>query len=485
MQAGLDETRTSCSSPTTATCTARRASSSSAGPGRSRSASRSSRRAAPAYGPARGEGHADQPCGHRADDAGLCGIERRTGWRARIIPGCRLPEKAGERARLGLPAIRRSRPRMSDSGSGPGAALSRADGWKYAALEGQPWLLYNLNEDPYELANLALDGRFPGAAQAAGAAGGVDQRHRRPVHAAAALTAVDHERHRDPLRHAAPRPRRRLHRRPAAQRGWSAEAPPWAVPTPNMDRLAAPRHRVRQLLVRLDAVHARAPRHLHGPLRVPGARLGAAGGRRSRPAAPGLRPAQPVGALDAGARLPGQLPRSPTTSTCGSRARATTTWATPASTSCAAARPMPTAPTRSTFACPEGDRLSKNDGTGATSTSSGRRDEDYFCAQVFHRACSTGSSATAGTRTSTCTWTSSIRTSRGTLRRSILKLFDPRGYDVPGVSAPRPSLARAADARSSSTRYRARYAAKVAFLDRGWARSSTRWTGSTCGATRS
>jgi len=27
-------------------------------------------------------------------------------------------------------------------------------------LEGQPWLMYNLNDDAYELANLALDGRF-------------------------------------------------------------------------------------------------------------------------------------------------------------------------------------------------------------------------------------------------------------------------------------------------------------------------------------
>lgn len=34
------------------------------------------------------------------------------------------------------------------------------DGWKYAILEGQPWLMYNLNEDPYETANLALDGQF-------------------------------------------------------------------------------------------------------------------------------------------------------------------------------------------------------------------------------------------------------------------------------------------------------------------------------------
>jgi hypothetical protein len=27
-------------------------------------------------------------------------------------------------------------------------------------LEGQPWLMYDLNEDPYETVNLALDGRF-------------------------------------------------------------------------------------------------------------------------------------------------------------------------------------------------------------------------------------------------------------------------------------------------------------------------------------
>jgi hypothetical protein len=30
------------------------------------------------------------------------------------------------------------------------------DGWKYVCLEGQPVLLFNLNEDPYELANLAF-----------------------------------------------------------------------------------------------------------------------------------------------------------------------------------------------------------------------------------------------------------------------------------------------------------------------------------------
>lgn len=34
------------------------------------------------------------------------------------------------------------------------------DGWKYVVLEQQPWLLFNLREDPYELANLAFDRAF-------------------------------------------------------------------------------------------------------------------------------------------------------------------------------------------------------------------------------------------------------------------------------------------------------------------------------------
>ena len=42
----------------------------------------------------------------------------------------------------------------------PWRGLITSDGWKYAVLEGQPWLLYNLNEDPYETANLALDGSY-------------------------------------------------------------------------------------------------------------------------------------------------------------------------------------------------------------------------------------------------------------------------------------------------------------------------------------
>jgi arylsulfatase A-like enzyme len=34
------------------------------------------------------------------------------------------------------------------------------EGWKYVVLEGQPWMLFNLNEDPYEFANHAHDSKY-------------------------------------------------------------------------------------------------------------------------------------------------------------------------------------------------------------------------------------------------------------------------------------------------------------------------------------
>jgi arylsulfatase A-like enzyme len=41
----------------------------------------------------------------------------------------------------------------------PWRGIVTRDGWKYVCLEGQPWLLFNLNEDPYEMANLAHNTR--------------------------------------------------------------------------------------------------------------------------------------------------------------------------------------------------------------------------------------------------------------------------------------------------------------------------------------
>jgi arylsulfatase A-like enzyme len=42
----------------------------------------------------------------------------------------------------------------------PWRGIVTRDGWKYACLEHQPWMLYNLNEDPYEQSNLAYDMGF-------------------------------------------------------------------------------------------------------------------------------------------------------------------------------------------------------------------------------------------------------------------------------------------------------------------------------------
>jgi arylsulfatase A-like enzyme len=47
-----------------------------------------------------------------------------------------------------------------DSVDRPWRGIVTLDGWKYVALEGQPWLMFNLNEDPYELANLAHNSRY-------------------------------------------------------------------------------------------------------------------------------------------------------------------------------------------------------------------------------------------------------------------------------------------------------------------------------------
>ncbi len=47
-----------------------------------------------------------------------------------------------------------------DSVDRPWRGVVTLDGWKYMVLEGQPWLMFNLNEDPYELVNLAHNTKY-------------------------------------------------------------------------------------------------------------------------------------------------------------------------------------------------------------------------------------------------------------------------------------------------------------------------------------
>lgn len=47
-----------------------------------------------------------------------------------------------------------------DSVDRPWRGIVTRDGWKYVCLEHQPWLLFNLRDDPYEQANLAHNTRY-------------------------------------------------------------------------------------------------------------------------------------------------------------------------------------------------------------------------------------------------------------------------------------------------------------------------------------
>jgi arylsulfatase A-like enzyme len=48
----------------------------------------------------------------------------------------------------------------NDSINKPYRGLVTRDGWKYVCFENTSWLLFNLNEDPYEQVNLAHNNRF-------------------------------------------------------------------------------------------------------------------------------------------------------------------------------------------------------------------------------------------------------------------------------------------------------------------------------------
>lgn len=47
-----------------------------------------------------------------------------------------------------------------DSVDRPWRGVVTRDGWKYVCLEGQPWLMFHLNEDPFEQVNLAHNTRY-------------------------------------------------------------------------------------------------------------------------------------------------------------------------------------------------------------------------------------------------------------------------------------------------------------------------------------
>jgi arylsulfatase A-like enzyme len=86
---------------------------------------------------------------------GLCGIEppgwmQGTDYSHYIVPGRTLPDDEPDSAFL-----QHSFRKRFDCLNRVWRGIRTRDGWKYVCLEGQPLMMFNLNEDPYELANLA------------------------------------------------------------------------------------------------------------------------------------------------------------------------------------------------------------------------------------------------------------------------------------------------------------------------------------------
>lgn len=91
---------------------------------------------------------------------GLCGIDAPEWMRGFDYSGYRLPSRLkGEAPDSAF--IQSVVPTgHADSIDRPWRAVVTRDRWKYVVLENQPWLMFNLNEDPYELVNVAHNTRY-------------------------------------------------------------------------------------------------------------------------------------------------------------------------------------------------------------------------------------------------------------------------------------------------------------------------------------
>ena len=93
---------------------------------------------------------------------GLCGLEAPAWMQGTDYSGYRLRDRAvgSEPDSAYLQTVV---PTMhGHSVDRPWRGIVTRDNWKYVALEGQPWLLFNLNEDPWEQANHAHNSLYHG-----------------------------------------------------------------------------------------------------------------------------------------------------------------------------------------------------------------------------------------------------------------------------------------------------------------------------------
>ena len=91
---------------------------------------------------------------------GLCGIEKPAWMQGadlshhRIAKDAAQPEPDSAYLQIVVPTGH------PDSINLPYRGIVTKDGWKYVCFSGVPWLMFNLNEDPFEQANLAFNNRY-------------------------------------------------------------------------------------------------------------------------------------------------------------------------------------------------------------------------------------------------------------------------------------------------------------------------------------
>ena len=95
---------------------------------------------------------------------GLCGVAVPEWMEGTDYSSHRLPDRAGNGAEEPDSAYLQS---VVPTGHGhsvdkPWRGIVTNDGWKYVCFEGVSWLMFDLNEDPYELANMAHNSLYAG-----------------------------------------------------------------------------------------------------------------------------------------------------------------------------------------------------------------------------------------------------------------------------------------------------------------------------------